>query len=177
VEILHNLGREVILCTGDNEGAAEVVAKKLDIKNYYARAFPDEKARIIKSLKKQGRTVAFLGDGVNDSPGLSVADIGISINSGADIAIEVADVVIGNDLRNLIEAIKISDMALGKMEQNYRINSVANTIGMIGAIAGVFSPVVATVINNGTTVFMGINAIKPLWNNTNGHIKDIYEYK
>lgn len=177
VEILHKLGREVILCTGDNEGAAEVVAKKLDIKNYYARAFPDEKARIIKSLKKQGRTVAFLGDGVNDSPGLSVANIGISINSGADIAIEVADVVIGNDLRHLIEAIRISDMALGKMEQNYRINSVANTIGMIGAIAGVFSPVVATVINNGTTVFMGINAIKPLWNNSNGHIKGIYEYK
>lgn len=173
VEILHSLGREVILCTGDNEGAAEVVAKKLDIRNYYARAFPDEKAKIIKSLKKGGRTVAFLGDGVNDSPGLSVADIGISINSGADIAIEVADVVIGNDLRNLITAIKISDMALGNMEQNYRINGITNTIGMIGAIAGVFSPVVATIINNGATVFMGMNAIKPLWNNTDGHIEEI----
>jgi heavy metal translocating P-type ATPase len=173
VEILHNLGREVILCTGDNEGAAEVVANKLNIKNYYARAFPDEKAKIIKSLKKGGRTVAFLGDGVNDSPGLSVADIGISINSGADIAIEVADVVIGNDLRNLIAAIKISDMALGNMEQNYRLNAITNTIGMIGAIAGVFSPVVATIINNGATVFMGINAIKPLWNNTDGHIEEI----
>lgn len=177
VEILHKLGREVILCTGDNEGAAEVVAKKLNIKSYYARAFPDEKAKIIKSMKKQGRTVAFLGDGVNDSPGLSVADIGISINSGADIAIEVADVVIGNDLRHLIEAIRISDMAIGKMEQNYRINTIANTIGMIGAITGLFSPIVATIINNGTTVFMGINAIEPLWNNADGHIKGIYEYK
>ncbi len=174
VEILQNLGREVILCTGDNEGAADVVAKKLGIRNYYARAFPDEKARIIKSLKKRGRTVAFLGDGVNDSPGLSVADVGISINSGADIAIEVADVVIGNDLRHLIEAIRISDMALEKMDQNYRINTITNTIGMIGAIAGIFSPVVATVINNGTTVFMGINAIKPLWNNTDGHINRDY---
>ncbi len=177
VEILHSLGREVILCTGDNEGAAEVVAKKIDIKNYYARAFPDEKAKIIKSLKKQGRTVAFLGDGVNDSPGLSVADIGISINSGADIAIGVADVVIGNDLRHLIEAIKISDMALGKMGQNYRINNFANTIGIIGAIAGIFSPVTATVINNGTTVFMGVNAIKPLWNGTDKQIKELYEHK
>ncbi len=177
VEILHSLGREVILCTGDNEGAAEVVAKKVDIKNYYARAFPDEKANIIKSLKKRGRIVAFLGDGVNDSPGLSVADIGISINSGADIAIEVADVVIGNDLRHLIEAIKISDMALGNMEQNYKINNLANTIGMIGAIAGVFSPVMATVINNGTTVFMGINAVKPLWNDNGAPTKELYGNK
>ncbi|HEX3033761.1 MAG TPA: heavy metal translocating P-type ATPase, partial [Thermodesulfobacteriota bacterium] len=133
VEVLHGLGREVILCTGDNEGAAEIVARNLGIDKYHARAFPDEKARIIKSLKRAGRTVAFLGDGVNDSPALSVADIGISINSGADIAIEVADVVINNDLRYLIESIKISDMALRNIEQNYRINTVANTIGMIGA--------------------------------------------
>ncbi len=65
-------------------------------------------------------------------------------------------------------------MALEKMDQNYRINTITNTIGMIGAIAGIFSPVVATVINNGTTVFMGINAIKPLWNNTDGHINRDY---
>ncbi|MGH7889981.1 MAG: HAD-IC family P-type ATPase, partial [Thermodesulfobacteriota bacterium] len=174
VEVLHKLGREVILCTGDNEGAAEIVARKLDIQRYHARAFPDEKARIIKSLKKEGRTVAFLGDGVNDSPALSVSDIGISINSGADIAIEVADVVINNDLRYLIEAIKISDMALQNIKENYGINTVANSIGMIGAVGGIFSPVVATAINNGVTVLIGINAIKPLWNNTDGHIKAIY---
>ncbi len=174
VEILHKLGRQVILCTGDNEGAAEIVARKLDIQRYHARAFPDEKARIIKSLRKEGKTVAFLGDGVNDSPALSVSDIGISINSGADIAIEVADVVINNDLRYLIEAIKISDMALQNIQQNYGINNVANSIGMIGAVGGIFSPVAATVINNGITVLIGMNAIKPLWNNTDGHIKEIY---
>jgi Cu2+-exporting ATPase len=174
VETLQKLGRDVILCTGDNEGAAEIVAEKLGIQRYHARAFPDEKARIIKSLKKEGRTVAFLGDGVNDSPALSVSDIGISINSGADIAIEVADVVINNDLRYLIEAIKISDMALQNIQQNYGINTVANSIGMVGAVGGIFSPVVATVINNGITVLIGVNAIKPLWNNTDGHIKEIY---
>ena len=173
VETLHKLGREVILCTGDNEGAAEIVARKLGIQKYHARAFPDEKARIIKTLKEEGRTVGFLGDGVNDSPALSVSDIGISINSGADIAIEVADVVINNDLRYLIEAIKISDIALRNIKQNYGINKVANTIGMIGAVGGVFSPVVSTVINNGVTVLMGVNAIKPLWNNTGAHIKEM----
>jgi Cu2+-exporting ATPase len=171
IETLHKLGREVILCTGDNEGAAEVVSKKLDIKRHYARAFPDEKAKIIKSLKKEGRTVAFLGDGVNDSPALSVSDIGISMNSGADIAIEVADVVIGSDLNHLIEAIKISDLALRNISQNYRINAISNTIGMIGAVAGAFSPVVATIANNGTTVLIGMNALKPLWNNTDTRIK------
>jgi heavy metal translocating P-type ATPase len=166
VEVLHELGREVILCTGDNEGAAETVARNLGIQKYHARAFPDEKARIIKSLKKEGRTVAFLGDGVNDSPALSVADIGVSINSGADIAIEVADVVINNDLRYLIEAIKISDMALRNIEENYRINTVANTIGMIGAVGGFVPPVLATIINNGITILIGANALKPLWSNT-----------
>lgn len=167
VETLHQLGREVILCTGDNEDAAAAVAAKLNIKKYHARAFPDEKAKIIKSLKQQAKVVAFLGDGVNDSPALSVSDIGISIKSGADIAVEVADVIIGNDLSNLIEALKISDKALANMEQNYRINKFANTFGIMGAIAGVFSPVVATMINNGATVFMGINSVKPLWQYNN----------
>jgi Cu2+-exporting ATPase len=170
VETLYGLGREVILCTGDNEGAAEVVARKLDIKRYYSRAFPDEKAKIIKSLKKDGRRVAFLGDGVNDSPALSVSDIGISMYSGADIAIEVADVVIGNNLYQLIEAIQISDMALRNIGQNYKINAITNTIGMVGAVAGVFSPVMATIINNGTTVLIGINALKPILNNRGKHI-------
>ena len=163
VQMLHDMGREVILCTGDNEGAAALIAKKLGIKRYYARAFPDEKARIIKELKKEGRIVAFLGDGVNDSPALSVADIGISIRSGADIAIEVADVVINNDLCNLIEAFKLSDLALENIEQNIKMNAVANTIGILGAILGVITPVGATIINNGTTVLLGINALKPLW--------------
>jgi heavy metal translocating P-type ATPase len=177
VETLYNLGREVILCTGDNEGAAEVVANKLGINTFHSRAFPDEKARIIKSLKAKGKIVAFFGDGVNDSPALSVADIGISINSGADIAIEIADVVIGNDLRHLIDAIIISDMALRNIKQNYRINNIANTVGMIGAVSGVISPVVATAINNGITVLIGMNAVRPLWNesnaNLNGNLKQI----
>jgi len=163
VQMLQDMGKEVILCTGDNEGAASLIAKKLGIKRYYARAFPDEKARIIKELKKEGKVVAFVGDGINDSPALSVADVGISMGSGADIAIEVANVVINNDLFNLIEAFKLSDLALKNVEQNIKINAIANTIGLLGAILGVISPVGATIINNGTTVLLGINALKPLW--------------
>lgn len=154
--------REVILCTGDNEGAAEKVAKALGIKRFYARAFPDEKAKIIKKLKSEGRTVAFLGDGVNDAPALSVADIGISIRSGADIAIEVADVVINNNLYHLVDAIKLSDEAIKNVYQNFKINTVMNTVGLVGSVMGIFSPVVSTIINNGTSVLMGVNAIKPL---------------
>lgn len=162
INILHKMKREVILCTGDNEGAAEKVAKALGIKRFYARAFPDEKARIIKKLKKEGRTVAFLGDGVNDAPALSVADVGVSIRSGADIAIEVADVVINNNLYHLVDAIKLSDEALKNVYQNFRINTVMNTVGLVGSVMGVFSPVVSTIINNGTSILMGLNAIKPL---------------
>ncbi|SNR61879.1 heavy metal translocating P-type ATPase [Desulfurobacterium atlanticum] len=163
VETLHSLGREVILCTGDNEGAAALIAQKLGIKKYYARAFPDEKARIIKELKKQGKVVAFLGDGVNDSPALSVADVGISIRSGADIAIEVADVVINESLCNLVEAFEISDLAMRNIEENYKINTIANTLGLVGSFFGFINPVVATLINNGTTILIGLNALKPMW--------------
>lgn len=162
INILHKMKREVILCTGDNEGAAEKVAKALGIKRFYARAFPDEKAKIIKKLKSEGRTVAFLGDGVNDAPALSVADIGISIRSGADIAIEVADVVINNNLYHLVDAIKLSDEAIKNVYQNFKINTVMNTVGLVGSVMGIFSPVVSTIINNGTSVLMGVNAIKPL---------------
>lgn len=173
VEILHKMGREVILCTGDNIGAAALIAKKLGIKRFYARAFPDEKAKIIKELKKEGRTVAFLGDGVNDSPALSVADVGISIRSGADIAIEVADVVINNNLCNLIEAFKIADLSLENIEQNIKINTTANTIGLLGAIFGIFNPVTATIINNGTTVLLGLNALKPIWKKDTKYLDEI----
>ncbi|MEZ0323866.1 MAG: heavy metal translocating P-type ATPase [Hydrogenothermaceae bacterium] len=162
IKKLHNMGREVILCTGDNEGAAEKVAKFLGIKKFFARAFPDEKARIIKDLKKEGKKVAFVGDGVNDSPALSVADIGISMRSGADIAIEVADVVIPNDLSKLVEAIEISDRAINRIKSNFRINTIANSIGLILSATGLISPVVSTVINNGTTVLLGFNSIRPL---------------
>ncbi|MGC9006634.1 MAG: heavy metal translocating P-type ATPase [Sulfurihydrogenibium sp.] len=163
VSQLHKMGREVILCTGDNEEAARRVAAQLGIRKFYARAFPDEKAKIIKSLKKQGRKVAFIGDGVNDAPALSVADIGISIRSGADIAIEVADVVINNNLFHLLDAIKISDLALKNVDQNFKVNAISNTIGLVGSFLGWFSPVVSTLINNGTSVFLGFNAVKPFY--------------
>ncbi|MEJ5172847.1 MAG: heavy metal translocating P-type ATPase [Hydrogenothermaceae bacterium] len=163
VERLQKTGREVILCTGDNEGAAEKVAKMLGIKKYYARAFPDEKARIIKELKKQGKKVAFIGDGVNDSPALSVADIGISMRSGADIAIEVADVVIPNDLSKLVEAIEISDRAINKIYSNFKINTAINGTGLVLSAFGLINPLISTIINNGTTVLLGFNSIKPIF--------------
>lgn len=163
VQQLHASGREVILCTGDNEGAAEKVARMLGIKKYYARAFPDEKARIIKELKKQGKKVAFVGDGVNDSPALSVADIGISMRSGADIAIEVADVVIPNDLQKLVEAIEISDRAIDKIYTNFRLNTVVNGTGLVLSALGLINPLVSTIINNGATVLIGYNSVRPIF--------------
>lgn len=163
IENLHKSGREVILCTGDNEGAAEKVAKILGIDKCYARAFPDEKARIIKELKKQGKKVAFVGDGVNDSPALSVADIGISMRSGADIAIEVADVVIPNDLSKLVEAIAISDRAINKIHSNFKVNAIINGTGLVLSALGLINPLLSTIINNGTTVLLGYNSIRPIF--------------
>ncbi len=157
---LKRRGKRVVLCTGDNEGIAKHMAKELGVEDFYARVFPAEKAKVVENLKKQGRVVAFVGDGVNDSPALSVADVGISLRSGTDIAIEVADVVIGDSLWHLVDVVDIAERTIRKLKTIYRLNGLANTVGLIGSALGLFGPPVSTLINNGTTVLLGLYSIK-----------------
>ncbi|MFN3471673.1 MAG: heavy metal translocating P-type ATPase [Aquificaceae bacterium] len=160
VRELKRRGKRVILCTGDNEGIARYMAGELGIEEYYARVFPAEKANIVKELKDKGRVVAFVGDGVNDSPALSSADVGISLRSGTDIAIEVADVVIGDSLWHLIDVVDLAEGTLKKLKRIYRINTWTNSIGLFGSVLGIFGPSLSTLINNGTTVLLGLYSIK-----------------
>lgn len=155
-------GKRVILCTGDNEGIASYTARKLGIQEYYARAFPEEKAKIVQRIKEEGRVVAFVGDGVNDSPALSNAHVGISLRSGTDIAIEVADVVIGDSLWHLIDALRIAEGTIERLRKIYAINSLVNTVGLVGSFTGLFGPTLSTLINNGSTLLLSLYSIKKI---------------
>ncbi|RMH00034.1 MAG: HAD family hydrolase, partial [Aquificota bacterium] len=160
VSELKRRGKEVILCTGDNEGIAKHIAKELGIERYYARTFPPEKAQIVQKLKEEGRVVAFVGDGVNDSPALSSADVGISLRGGTDIAIEVADVVIGDSLWHLVDAVDVAEKTVKKLRNIYTTNALVNTAGLLGAVFGLTSPTLSTLINNGSVLLLGMYAIK-----------------
>ncbi|MEN3034121.1 MAG: heavy metal translocating P-type ATPase [Aquificaceae bacterium] len=153
---LKKRGKEVILCTGDNEGIASYISKQLGLSKFYARVFPAEKAKIVSELKSRGRVVAFVGDGVNDSPALSCSDVGISLKSGTDIAIDVADVVIGDSLWQLVDVLDIATNTINKLKKAYFVNTLVNAIGLTGAVSGIFGPSISTFLNNGATIALGI---------------------
>ncbi|WP_448588467.1 heavy metal translocating P-type ATPase [Thermocrinis sp.] len=160
INALKNMGKKVILCTGDNEGIANYIASRLGIEKFYGRVFPEEKAKIVEKLKKQKRTVVFVGDGVNDSPAITTAHVGISLRSGTDIAIELADVVIGDNLWHLLDVVEVAQKTIKKLSRIYTINSAVNTVGLVGSVVGVFNPSISTLINNGSTVFLGLHALR-----------------
>nr|WP_041309786.1 HAD-IC family P-type ATPase [Hydrogenobacter thermophilus] len=137
---LKKMDKRVVLCTGDNEGVAKYMAQMLGIDEYYARVFPAEKAQLVQRLQQEGRVVAFVGYGVNDSPALSVANVGISLRSGTDIAIEVADIVIGDSLWHLVDVIDIAHKTLSKLRNIYALNTLFNTVGLMGAVSGLAGP-------------------------------------
>ncbi|MCS6876223.1 MAG: heavy metal translocating P-type ATPase [Aquificaceae bacterium] len=160
VRELKRRGKKVVLCTGDNEGIARYMAKELGVEEFYARVFPAEKVKVVEKLKKQGRVVAFVGDGVNDSPALSSSDVGISLRSGTDIAIEVADVVIGDSLWHLVDVVDIAEGTIRRLKKSYQINTLVNTLGLIGSTLGLIGPSMSTFINNGTTVLLGLYSLQ-----------------
>ncbi len=158
-------GMEIHLLTGDNKRTAKAVAHELGIEpeNTHAEAFPEQKVVVVKGLHDQGKTVAFVGDGINDSPALAYADVSISFASGSDIARETADVVLmDNSLRGLPEAIAIARQALQLIHQNTGIVAIPNLAALVLAVAVGIDPLAATLVNNGSTVIAGLNGLRPL---------------
>jgi Cu2+-exporting ATPase len=159
-------GVEVHMLTGDNWRTASAVAAELGIsqQNTHAEAFPEQKAAVVRQLHEQGKTVAFVGDGLNDSPALAYADVSVSFANGSDIARETADVVLmQNDLRGLLEAIAISRQAKQLIYQNTGIVAVPNLAALVLAVLVGINPLAATVVNNGSTVVAGVNGLRPMF--------------
>ncbi|HCF27223.1 MAG TPA: heavy metal translocating P-type ATPase [Cyanobacteria bacterium UBA11049] len=158
-------GVEVHMLTGDNRRTASAVAAELGIlpSNTHAEAFPEQKATIVRQLHEQGKTVAFVGDGLNDSPALAYADVSVSFANGSDIARETADVVLmQNDLQGLLEAIAIARQAKELIQQNTAIVAVPNLAAIVLAVLVGINPLAATVVNNGSTVVAGVNGLRPM---------------
>jgi len=146
VQTLQSQGRSMVSLTGDNERTAGVIAKKVGIETVYAQVTPDQKAARIRQLQSEGNRVAMVGDGINDAPALTQADVGIAIGAGTDIAIESADIILmGERLRALPEAFTIGEHSYNKTRQNLLLAFLFNGIGVPLAVTGLLSPVWAMV--------------------------------
>jgi Cu2+-exporting ATPase len=159
-------GVEVHMLTGDNKRTANTVAAQVGISpsNTHAEAFPEQKALVVRELHERGRTVAFVGDGINDSPALAYADVSVSFANGSDIARETADIVLmKNNLYGLLEAIAIARQTKQLIQQNTGIVAIPNLAALAIAVFCGLNPLAATVVNNGSTVVAGINGLRPLW--------------
>jgi len=160
----------VHLLTGDNQHTANAVAEELGIcsANTHAEAFPSQKAEVVQRLHDQGKIVAFVGDGVNDSPALAYADVSVSFANSSDIARETADVVLmENDLSGLLTAMAIARRASQLVQQNTAIVAIPNLAAMAIAVTFGLSPLVATVVNNGSTIVAGFNGLRPMLTRSN----------
>jgi Cu2+-exporting ATPase len=161
-------GVEVHMLTGDNKRTASAVASQLGIPptHTHAEAFPEQKATVVRELHEQGKTVAFVGDGINDSPALAYADVSVSFANGSEIARETADVVLmQNDLHGLLEAIEIARNARQIIQQNTGLIAVPNVAALAIAVLFGLNPLAATVVNNGSTVVAGVNGLRPILKN------------
>jgi Cu2+-exporting ATPase len=154
----------IVMLTGDRTPVAQRVADRLGIDTVAAEVFPDEKVEVVERLQAEGHTVAVVGDGVNDSPALAHADVGIAVNGGTDVAQEASDVILmrGN-LEMIPEALDGATEAMALIEQNWRLIAAPNTAALALTALGLIGPVAATLISNGAAIVAGANALRPLF--------------
>ena len=162
IAALHDRGvKEVWMLTGDDERTARVVAEKLGIDHYRAGILPADKAAVVAALKEKGAKVLMVGDGVNDSPALSASDVGVTLRDGADIAQEVADVVLTeNTLEGLPVAMDLGKAAMERIRQNFVASVGLNGLFLAGGLTGTLMPAAGALLHNGTTIGVCLNAMR-----------------
>lgn len=154
---------KVVMMTGDSERTASVIAKKVGVDEYYAEVLPEDKAAFVEEEKAKGRKVIMIGDGINDSPALSAANVGIAISDGAEIAREIADITVGSDdLYQIVTLKYISNALMKRIKSNYR-KIVGFNSGLIAlGVAGVLPPTTTALLHNGSTILISVNSMKNL---------------
>jgi Cu2+-exporting ATPase len=152
----------IMMLTGDDERTARAVADSLGITEYRSQVLPEDKARVVQELKDAGRTVLMLGDGINDSPALSCADVGVTLRDGSDLAREVADVVLmGGSLNELVTALELGRGTMRRIHGNFVATMGLNSLFLAGGLIGMIQPGLSAVLHNLTTLGVSLNAMRP----------------
>lgn len=165
IDRLHRLGLEVAMLTGDSQAVAKAVAEELGIDTYFAEVLPEDKDQRVADLQRQHKKVAMVGDGVNDAPALTRADVGIAIGGGTDVAIESAGIILvqSNPL-DVVKTIELSRASYGKMVQNliwatgYNVVALPLAAGVLAPLGILLSPAVGALFMSLSTVIVAINA-------------------
>lgn len=154
---------KVVMMTGDNERTAAAIAAQVGVDEYYSEVLPDDKAKFVEQEKAAGKTVIMIGDGINDSPALSAADVGIAISDGAEIAREIADITIAaDDLYEIVTLKHLSDNLMKRIHKNYRFIVGFNT-GLIAAgVTGLIQPTTSALLHNTSTLGITLKNMKNL---------------
>lgn len=165
IKDLHEMGVEIAMLTGDSRAVAKAVAEELDINTYFAEVLPEHKDQKVTQLQEEGKLVAMVGDGVNDAPALTRADIGIAIGSGTDVAIESAGIIlVRSDPTDIVTIIRLSRASYRKMKQNliwatgYNVIAIPLAAGILAPIGFLLSPAIGALFMSLSTVIVAINA-------------------
>lgn len=164
VSMLRKCGlSKIVMMTGDSERTAEVVAAKVGVDEYYSEVLPEDKASYVEKEHQAGRKVIMIGDGVNDSPALSAADVGIAICDGAEMAREIADITIaGDNLEELVTLKRLSNALVKRIHGNYRQIVGFNTGLILCGIGGVMQPATSALLHNTSTLAISVKSMKDL---------------
>lgn len=162
VKVLRKAGfTQIVMMTGDSDRTAKAIAARVGVDKYYSEVLPEDKAKFVEEAKAQGRKVLMVGDGINDSPALSAADVGIAISDGAELAREIADITIGaDDLSVMVTLKEISNGLMDKIHKNYRrIVGINGSLIALG-VTGVIQPTMSALLHNTSTLLIGMDSMK-----------------